>query len=75
MFRGMMVVGELDLSMGHKRWRLGDLPRVRDGGRGGEKDPEFPIEGFDNRAAQNCDQLSMQVGICPGEADECKIDC
>lgn len=47
-------------------------PWVRDSERGGEKDPELPIKRFDNRAAQNRDQLPVKVGVRPREAAERK---
>ena len=43
---------------------------LRDGQRGGEQDAELSVEGPHHGAAEQGDQVPVQVGVCPGETGE-----
>ncbi len=48
------------------------FPRVRDWERGSVEDPKLTIERFNHAAADDCDELTVQVSIAPAETDQDK---
>jgi hypothetical protein len=43
---------------------------LRHGERGGKQDAKLSIEGPDHWAAEERDQMPVQVGVCPGKTGE-----